>query len=67
MDISYISIGVVVTRVHEFVKTHQIIALESVQFTLGKCYLLKKKDDLVMENGFDEVWSESRKNGKEAI
>lgn len=67
LDISYILIGVVVTRVHAFVKTHQIISLESVQFTLGKFYLLKKKDDPVMENGFDKVWSESGKNGQEAL
>ena len=43
MGMSYILIAGVVIWVYIFVKTHQIIHLESVQFTADKFELKKKK------------------------
>ena len=43
MGMSYILIAGVVIWVYIFVKTHQIIRLESVQFTADKFELKKKR------------------------
>ena len=52
MGMSYILIAGVVIWVYIFVKTHQIIHLESVQYTADKFKLKKKKDDLFWRLGF---------------